>query len=71
LPPAPGLTVAVNGSGWLLSSNKILPMLGTLGRDCIPLADLGYPLGPAKAGWNPALRRRQQPRGICTKPAAE
>ena len=25
-------TVAVIGSGWLLSSNKILPMLGTLGR---------------------------------------
>jgi hypothetical protein len=40
LPPAPGLTVAVNGSGWLLSSNKILPMLGTLGQDCIPQADL-------------------------------
>ena len=25
-------TVAVIGSGWLLSSNKILPMPGTLGR---------------------------------------
>src|SRR5664279_3406896 len=25
-------TVAVIGSGWLLSSNEILPMLGTLGR---------------------------------------
>jgi hypothetical protein len=25
-------TVAVIGSGWLLSSNKILPMLGTLGQ---------------------------------------
>jgi len=25
-------TVAVIGPGWLLSSNKILPMLGTLGR---------------------------------------
>jgi len=25
-------TVAVTGPDWLLSSNKILPMLGTLGR---------------------------------------
>jgi hypothetical protein len=25
-------TVAVIGSGWLLSSNKIPPMLGTLGQ---------------------------------------
>jgi hypothetical protein len=28
-------TVAVIGSGWLLSSNEILPMLGTLGQDLI------------------------------------
>src|SRR5579884_3889736 len=29
-------TVTLIGSGWLLSSNKILPMLGTLGQDGIP-----------------------------------
>ena len=29
-------TVAVIGSGWLLSSNKILPMLGTLGQALSP-----------------------------------
>jgi hypothetical protein len=28
-------TVAVIGSGWLLSSNEILPMPGTLGQDFI------------------------------------
>lgn len=30
--PCGSATVAVIGSGWLLSSNKILPMLGTLAR---------------------------------------
>jgi hypothetical protein len=28
-------TVAVTGSGWLLSSNEILPLLGTLEPDFI------------------------------------
>jgi hypothetical protein len=32
-------TVAVIGSDWLLSSNKILPMPGTLGQDGILRAD--------------------------------
>jgi len=35
-------TVAVIGSGWLLSSNEILPMPGTLGQDDI-LRRLGKP----------------------------
>jgi hypothetical protein len=29
-------TVTVIGSGWLLSSNKVLPMLGTLGQALSP-----------------------------------
>src|SRR5271167_3948714 len=37
-------TVAVIGSGWLLSSNKTLPMLGTLGHDGILRPD-GIPHG--------------------------
>jgi hypothetical protein len=36
-------TVTVIGSGWLLSSNKILPMPGTLGQGFGPAAEL--PLG--------------------------
>jgi len=39
-------TVAVIGSGWLLSSNEILPMLGTLGQPIL-----------AAAGFQPALWR--------------
>src|ERR1017187_5148682 len=39
-------TVAVIGSGWLLSSNEILPMLGTLGRTPGPR---GGPRRPAGA----------------------
>jgi len=31
-------TVAVTGSGWLLSSNKILPMLDALGRPILAAA---------------------------------
>src|SRR5579872_1892664 len=37
-------TVAVIGSGWLLSSNKILPMLGTLGRTPWSARDAPVPL---------------------------
>jgi len=48
-------TVAVIGSGWLLSSNKILPMLGTLGRAPWPAA--GPPAGHTCSGftgWPPS-----------------
>src|ERR1039458_2422882 len=49
-------TVAVIGSGWLLSSNEILPMLGTLGQT--PLV-CGGPPGPRSplgksSPWTPA-----------------
>src|SRR5664279_5234234 len=46
-------TVAVIGSGWLLSSNEILPMLGTLGRTPGSAAD-------APVGLRGACRRRVQ-----------
>ena len=36
-------TVAVIGSGWLLSSNEILPMLGTLGQRRALRRTLGPP----------------------------
>ena len=58
-------TVAVIGSGWLLSSNKILPMLGTLGQALSPVRaskhadeDIGgHVLQKLRTGrWAAALR---------------
>ena len=42
-------TVAVIGSGWLLSSNEILPMLGTLGQ----ALGLRRALSPPCPAFNP------------------
>ena len=44
-------TVAVIGSGWLLSSNKILPMLGTLGQ----AVSLYQPQRPVASCSNPLV----------------
>ena len=54
-----GKTVAVIGSGWFLSSNKILPMLGTLGQVSKPAADLRI----RQVGQTGSLRRIGNPPG--------
>jgi hypothetical protein len=55
-------TVAVIGSGWLLSSNKILPMLGTLGQDCILRADFNR----RPIGFTTSLQVGNLPQGLRT-----
>jgi hypothetical protein len=47
-------TVAVIGSGWLLSSNKTLPMLGTLARAFWPAS---RPPGRLRSGPEHAGQR--------------